>query len=70
MIEALSDALVVVSTASFVDTGVYTRDRCSGLRSTKHGDKAEAAFAVTEQGCPPARPVAFTHSPLRDAGRT
>jgi hypothetical protein len=73
VIKALGDALTVQSgdartTTSFVDTGVYTRDRCFRVwGSTKHGDKAEAAFAVTEQRVSPgSRPVAFTRSPLRE----
>ena len=73
VIKALGDALTVQSgdartTTSFVDTGVYTRDRCFRVwGSTKHGDKAEAAFDVTEQRVfPGSRPVAFTRSPLRE----
>ena len=73
VIEALGDALTVQSgdartTTSFVDTGVYTRDRCFRVwGSTKHGDKAEAAFDVTEQRVfPGSRPVAFTRSTLRE----
>ena len=56
------------TTTSFVDTGVYTRDRCFRVwDSTKHGDKAEAAFDVTEQRVfPGSRPVAFTRSTLRE----
>ena len=73
VIKALGDALTVQSgdartTTSFVDTGVYTRDRCFRVwGSTKHGDKAEAAFDVTEQRVfPGSRPVAFTRSKLRE----
>ena len=73
VIKALSDALTVQSgdartTTSFVDTGVYTRDRCFRVwGSTKYGDDEAAAFAVTEQRVSPgSRPVAFTRSPLRE----
>jgi len=73
VVAALGDALTVQSgdartTTSFVDTGVYTRDRCFRVwGSTKHGDTAGAAFAVTEQRLfPGSRPVAFTRSELRE----
>ena len=73
VIKALGDALTVQSgdartTTSFVDTGVYTRDRCFRVwGSTKHGDDEAAAFDVTEQRVfPGSRPVAFTRSPLRE----
>ena len=73
VIKALGDALTVQSgdartTTSFVDTGVYTRDRCFRVwGSTKHGDDAGAAFDVTEQRVfPGSRPVAFTRSKLRE----
>ena len=64
----LGDALTVQSvqsgdvqtTTSFVDTGVYTRDRCFRVwGSTPHGDDDAAAFDVAGQRGPPgARPSA------------
>ena len=75
VVAALGDALTVQSgdartTTSFVDAGVYTRDRCFRVwGSTKHGDDAGAAFAVRNRWLlpglrPSARP--FAPSPLRE----
>ena len=74
VVKALGDALTVQSddarTTSFVDTGVYTLDRCFRVwGSTKHGDDAGAAFAVRNRWLlpglrPSARP--FAPSPLRE----
>jgi len=74
VVKALGEALTVQSgdsrtTTSFVDTGVYTRDRCFRVwGSTKHGDDAGAAFAVRDRWLLPCfRPAGpFLPSPLRE----
>ena len=77
VIKALGDALTVQSgdartTTSFVDTGVYTRDRCFRVwGSTKHGTTRVLRSRDGATGVPrlPARRVYAVAAP-RDAGRT